>query len=123
MDDVETFDMPLQEWWPEYLSLNVASAWYCEKSEKVQFGKMTDLDSLTHANTVETAYLANAAKDLDLWKRPRADGLGHPVLLGSFRSPTCNYQINPELFAASRSHCDHLSRCHGPLFWHCLALT
>ena len=63
---------------------------------------------------------AYAAVDLDLdWRKcPRADGLSHPAQFGYFRSPICNHQIYPEVFAWSCSHCNHLSGCHGRLFWH-----
>ena len=72
-----------------------------------------DYHPVSHSVYACSAYVA---VDLDWRKRPRADGLGHPVLLDFF-DPMCNHQINPDLFAASCSRV--IVACSGiALLWH-----
>ena len=78
----------------------------------------------THFTEVELCQFFVAVDLEATWRRLQStDGAGRAVLLGSFRSPLCNHQANPDLFAAICPHCNRPSGSHDHLFWQCSVLN
>ena len=54
------------------------------------------------------------------WKQLAcSNGAGRSALLGSYRSPLCNYRADPGKYSSQCPHCGHESASHEHVFWEC----